>query len=42
MLAAFFLVYNLGKKQVEEMSVKLGKTNEITLTDVLNESGDKD
>ena len=42
MLAAFFLVYNLGKKQVEEISLKLGKTNEITLTDVLNESGDKD
>lgn len=42
MLIAFFLVYNLGKKQVEANSALLGKTNDISLTDVLGETADKD
>ena len=42
MLVAFFLVYNLGKKQVEANSALLGKTNDISLTDVLGETADKD
>lgn len=36
MLVAFFLVYNLGKKEVEEIASTLGKSTDVDTTQILN------